>query len=108
MNPSPNRSMPVRTRFVSAARISEQISTDTPELLKRSSKRTMHQSRTGKTAQAQSLSDFEGRRSHKNRKMGGLSLPDVVRELIKDHSVLRWCSNEFEYEVIDGQKFESR
>ena len=47
-------------------------------------------------------------RNTKTRKMGGLSLPDVVRELVKDHTVLRWCSSDFMYEVVDGQKFESR
>jgi hypothetical protein len=41
-------------------------------------------------------------------KMGGLSLPDVVRVLLKDNGVLRWDAAELLYEVINGQKFEAR
>ena len=42
------------------------------------------------------------------RKMGGLSLPDVVRELLKERSVLRWDPIESLYEVLNGEKFELR
>ncbi len=41
-------------------------------------------------------------------KMSGMSLPEVVRVLLKDDTVLRWDSDEFLYEVINGPKFESR
>jgi hypothetical protein len=41
-------------------------------------------------------------------KMGGLSLPDVVRVLLKDNAVLKWDTSESLYEVIDGHKFEAR
>lgn len=42
------------------------------------------------------------------RKMGGLSLPDVVRELLKERNVLRWNADEGVYEVIHGENFETR
>ena len=38
----------------------------------------------------------------------GLPLPDVVRELLKDPSVLRWDPLESMYEVVDGDMFEMR
>jgi len=41
-------------------------------------------------------------------KMGGLALPDVVRELLKDPLVLVWDSRENVYEVLDGDLFELR
>ncbi len=47
-------------------------------------------------------------RDRKLAKMGGLSLPDVVRALLKDNAVLRWDSAELLYEVVNGQKFEAR
>jgi len=43
-----------------------------------------------------------------DRKMGGLSLPDVVRELLKEKNILRWDSNEGVYEVVHGEHFEIR
>jgi hypothetical protein len=42
------------------------------------------------------------------RKMGGLSLPDVVRELLKERNILRWNADEGVYEVIHGENFEAR
>ena len=42
------------------------------------------------------------------RKMGGLSLPDVVRELLKERNILRWNADEGVYEVIHGENFEIR
>ena len=42
------------------------------------------------------------------RKLGGLSLPDVVRELLKERNVVRWDPVEGLYEVLDGDLFESR
>ena len=42
------------------------------------------------------------------RKMGGLSLPDVVRELLKERNILRWNPDEGVYEVIHGENFEAR
>jgi hypothetical protein len=42
------------------------------------------------------------------RKMGGLSLPDVVRELLKERNILRWNADEGVYEVIHGENFETR
>jgi hypothetical protein len=47
-------------------------------------------------------------RVKKLAKMGGLSLPDVVRVLLKDNSVLRWDVSDLHYEVINGPKFEAR
>ncbi len=47
-------------------------------------------------------------RVKKLAKVGGLSLPDVVRVLSKDSTVLKWDPAEFLYEVINGPKFESR
>jgi len=41
-------------------------------------------------------------------KMGGLPLPDVVRELLRDQGVLRWDLKEGVYEVLDGDEFERR
>jgi hypothetical protein len=41
-------------------------------------------------------------------KMGGLALPDVVRELLADPLVLVWDSRENVYEVLDGDLFELR
>jgi hypothetical protein len=41
-------------------------------------------------------------------KMGGLALPDVVRELLKDPSILLWDAREQVYEVLDGDLFEAR
>lgn len=40
--------------------------------------------------------------------MEGLSLPDVVRRLLAEPDVLRWDPIEGVYEVMDGDKFESR
>jgi hypothetical protein len=48
------------------------------------------------------------RKKGPERKMGGLSLPDVVRELLKDGGVLRWDATDCLYEVLNGEKFESR
>ncbi|EKX54143.1 hypothetical protein GUITHDRAFT_150166 [Guillardia theta CCMP2712] len=41
-------------------------------------------------------------------KMGGLALPDVVRELLKDPTVLRWDARDGVYEVMHGENFERR
>lgn len=41
-------------------------------------------------------------------KMGGLALPDVVRELLRDPSVLKWHSRDEVYEVMHGETFEKR
>ena len=38
----------------------------------------------------------------------GLPLPDVVRELLKDPSVLLWDPLESMYQVVDGDMFEMR
>jgi len=38
----------------------------------------------------------------------GLPLPDVVRELLKDASILRWDPVENMYHVVDGDMFEMR
>ena len=43
-----------------------------------------------------------------DRKMGGLSLPDVVRELLKERNILRWDPVDSLYEVLNGEKFEAR
>ena len=43
-----------------------------------------------------------------DRKMGGLPLPDVVREILKDRSILWWNEEEGLYEVNDGDRFEAR
>jgi len=48
------------------------------------------------------------RKKGPERKMGGLSLPDVVRELLKERDVLRWDAADCLYEVLNGEKFESR
>ncbi|KAJ1479870.1 hypothetical protein T484DRAFT_1812747 [Baffinella frigidus] len=40
--------------------------------------------------------------------MGGLALPDVVRELLKDPLVLIWDPRDNVYEVLDGDLFELR
>ena len=42
------------------------------------------------------------------KKMGGLSLPDVVRELLKERNVVRWDPVESLYEVLNGELFEAR
>lgn len=49
-------------------------------------------------------------KSKKNheRKMEGLSLPDVVKHLLKESGILRWDANEGMYEVLHGERFESR
>eukprot|EP00961_Rhodomonas_salina_P150413 2025833-Rhodomonas_salina.2 len=44
----------------------------------------------------------------KEDRMGGLALPDVVRELLKDSSVLRWDARDSVYEVVHGDNFEKR
>lgn len=41
-------------------------------------------------------------------KMGGLPLPDVVRELLREKHVLRWDFKDGVYEVLDGDEFERR
>jgi hypothetical protein len=38
----------------------------------------------------------------------GLPLPDVVRELLKDPTILRWDPVEMLYQVIQGEAFEMR
>eukprot|EP00960_Hanusia_phi_P038733 753572-Hanusia_phi.AAC.4 len=40
--------------------------------------------------------------------MGGLALPDVVRELLKDPAILRWDARDGVYEVMHGENFERR
>ena len=40
--------------------------------------------------------------------MAGISIPDVVRELLRDPSILRWHAEEEVYEVMDGMSFEHR
>ncbi len=40
--------------------------------------------------------------------MDGLSLPDVVKHLLKESGILRWDPHEGTYEVLHGEKFESR
>jgi len=40
--------------------------------------------------------------------MDGLSLPDVVKHLLKESGILRWDPHEGTYEVLNGEKFESR
>ena len=40
--------------------------------------------------------------------MGGLPLPDVVRMLLREPSILRWHAEEEVYEVMDGMSFERR
>ena len=42
------------------------------------------------------------------RKMEGLSLPEVVKHLLKENGILRWDPMEGMYEVLHGEKFESR
>mmetsp|Transcript_41829 Transcript_41829/g.84124 ORF Transcript_41829/g.84124 Transcript_41829/m.84124 type:complete len:467 (+) Transcript_41829:170-1570(+) len=44
----------------------------------------------------------------KEERMGGLALPDVVRELLKDATVLRWDARDSVYEVVHGDNFEKR
>ena len=41
-------------------------------------------------------------------KMGGLALPDVVRELLRDPAVLKWHARDEVYEVMHGDNFEKR
>jgi len=41
-------------------------------------------------------------------KMGGLALPDVVRELLRDPAILKWHPREEVYEVTHGDNFEKR
>ncbi len=40
--------------------------------------------------------------------MDGLSLPDVVKHLLKESGILRWDPDDGTYEVLHGEKFESR
>jgi hypothetical protein len=40
--------------------------------------------------------------------MGGLPLPDVVRKLLQDPSILKWHPADETYEVMHGEKFEKR
>jgi hypothetical protein len=40
--------------------------------------------------------------------MGGLALPDVVRELLRDPGILKWHPREEVYEVTHGDNFEKR
>ena len=49
----------------------------------------------------------KSKKSHE-RKMDGLSLPDVVKHLLKESGILRWDPHEGTYEVLHGEKFESR
>eukprot|EP00291_Cryptomonas_curvata_P026467 CAMPEP_0172156986 /NCGR_PEP_ID=MMETSP1050-20130122/3533_1 /TAXON_ID=233186 /ORGANISM="Cryptomonas curvata, Strain CCAP979/52" /LENGTH=493 /DNA_ID=CAMNT_0012826151 /DNA_START=197 /DNA_END=1679 /DNA_ORIENTATION=+ len=49
----------------------------------------------------------KSKKSHE-RKMDGLSLPDVVKHLLKESGILRWDPHEGTYEVLNGEKFESR
>jgi hypothetical protein len=44
----------------------------------------------------------------KERRMEGLSLPNVVKQLLKESGILRWDPGEEIYEVLDGEKFGSR
>ena len=44
----------------------------------------------------------------KRKRMEGLSIPDVVRTLLKDGDVLRWNKHHCAYEVLDGKAFEER
>ena len=41
-------------------------------------------------------------------RMGGLALPDVVRELLRDPGILKWHPREEVYEVTHGDNFEKR
>ena len=43
-----------------------------------------------------------------SERMGGLSLPDVVRQLLQDSNVLKWHPREEVYEVTHGDNFEQR
>ena len=51
---------------------------------------------------------LSGDNEGQERTMGGLSLPDVVRELLKERSVLRWDEECGVYEVQNGEHFEAR
>ena len=41
-------------------------------------------------------------------RMGGLALPDVVRELLRDPAILKWHPRDEVYEVTHGDNFEKR
>ena len=45
---------------------------------------------------------------HGARDRGGLALPAVVRELLRDPTILRWHPEDEVYEVMHGDKFEQR
>mmetsp|Transcript_10833 Transcript_10833/g.21768 ORF Transcript_10833/g.21768 Transcript_10833/m.21768 type:complete len:497 (+) Transcript_10833:237-1727(+) len=67
----------------------------------------------GSSSDSESLSSSptpsgRGGGKKKEERMGGLALPEVVRELLKDSSVLRWDSRESVYEVLHGDNFEKR
>ncbi len=59
-------------------------------------------------SEAAGSSSISKKKKGPERKMGGLSLPDVVRELLKERDVLRWDAADCLYEVLNGEKFESR
>ena len=48
------------------------------------------------------------KRKGDGERMGGLPLPDVVRQLLRDPSVLKWHPREEVYEVTHGENFELR
>lgn len=68
---------------------------------------TSTRSASSDSAHAPSSSAGQNKRGESER-MGGLALPDVVRELLRDPGVLKWHPREQVYEVMHGDNFEKR
>ncbi len=54
------------------------------------------------------VSNGAGQQKGECDRMGGTSLPDVVRQLLRDPSILKWHPCETVYEVMDGDNFGKR
>ena len=61
-----------------------------------------------RSAGADTISAAGAAQRREGEKMGGLALPDVVRELLRDPAILKWHSREEVYEVTHGDNFEKR
>ncbi len=59
-------------------------------------------------ATAQAQQQREKPKKNGGERTGGLGLPDVVREILRDPAVLKWHQHREVYEVMDGERFERR
>lgn len=77
-------------------------------LAQRESERAPTSTRSASSDSAQTPGNSAQNKRGESERMGGLALPDVVRELLRDPSVLKWHPREQVYEVMHGDNFEQR